>query len=93
MWYRNEAVCRAHTVLAKQTLSTFVIATIFDFKSTGRLGTVGKCNVDMGTILTWALGGGGYFRNFWLVMCRWDPGTSVAYTRASSAEFYYPILD
>ena len=20
-------------------------------------------------------GGGGYFRNFWVGMCRWDPGT------------------
>ena len=28
---------------------------------------------------------GGYFRNFWLGVCRVDPGT-LAYTRASSAE-------
>ena len=36
--------------------------------------------------------GEGYFRNFWLGMCRWtlEP---VTYTRASSAEFCYPILE
>ena len=33
---------------------------------------------------------GGFFRNFGVGMCRWDPGTR---TRASSAEFCYPILD
>ena len=24
-------------------------------------------------------GGGGYFRNFWVGMCRWDPGTLSLY--------------
>ena len=24
-------------------------------------------------------GGGGYFRNFWVGMCRWDPGTLNVY--------------
>ena len=24
-------------------------------------------------------GGGGYFRNFWVGMCRWDPGTLNLY--------------
>ena len=24
-------------------------------------------------------GGGGYFRNFWLGVCRWDPGTLNLY--------------
>ena len=24
-------------------------------------------------------GGGGYFRNFWLGMCRWDPGALNLY--------------
>ena len=37
-------------------------------------------------------GEGGYFRNFGVGMCRWDPGT-LAYTRARSSEFCYPILD
>ena len=29
--------------------------------------------------------GGGYFRNFWVGVCRWDPGTlePLTYTRAS----------
>ena len=31
---------------------------------------------------------GGHLRNFWVGMCCWDPGT-----RASSAEFCYPILE
>ena len=37
-------------------------------------------------------GGGGYFRNFWVGM---GAGTlePLTYTRASSAEFYYPILE
>ena len=26
-----------------------------------------------------ARGGGGYFRNFWVGMCRWDPGTLNLY--------------
>ena len=34
-------------------------------------------------------GGGWYFRNFLVGMCCWDPGN----TRASSAEFCYPILE
>ena len=35
---------------------------------------------------------GGYFRNFSVGMCRWtlEP---LTYTRAGSAEFYYPILE
>ena len=40
-------------------------------------------------------GGGDYFRKYlWVRMCRWDPGTlePLAYTRATSAEFCYPIL-
>ena len=40
-------------------------------------------------------GGGNYFRKYlWVRMCRWDPGTlePLAYTRATSAEFCYPIL-
>ena len=39
--------------------------------------------------------GGDYFRKYlWVRMCRWDPGTlePLAYTRATSAEFCYPIL-
>ena len=35
---------------------------------------------------------GGYFRNFGVGMCRWDPGT-LAFTRARSSEFCYPRLD
>ena len=40
-------------------------------------------------------GGGGYFRNFWVGMCRGDPRTlePLAYPRASSSEFCYPVLD
>ena len=40
-------------------------------------------------------GGGGDFKNFWVGMCRWDPGTlePLVYIRASSAEFCYPILE
>ena len=40
-------------------------------------------------------GGGGYFRNFWVGMCRWDHRTiePLTYTRATSAEFGYPILE
>ena len=37
-------------------------------------------------------GGGSGFRTFWVGMCCWDPGT-LHYTRPSSAEFCYPILD
>ena len=45
-----------------------------------------------------AWGGGGYFGNFWVGMCRWDPGpitelVQLTYNRASSAEFCYPILE
>ena len=36
--------------------------------------------------------GGGYFRNFWVGMCRWDP-EPLTYTRASSVEFCYPVLE
>ena len=25
--------------------------------------------------LSWRPGGGGHFRNFWVGMCRWEPGT------------------
>ena len=35
-------------------------------------------------------GGGGYFRNLWVGMCRWGPGIL---TRDSSAEFCYPTLE
>ena len=37
--------------------------------------------------------GGGYFRNFWVGMCRGDPRTlePLTYTRASSSECCYPI--
>ena len=27
----------------------------------------------------WKIPGGGYFRNFWVGMCRWDPGTLNLY--------------
>ena len=41
-------------------------------------------------------GGGVELRNFGVGMCRWDLGPlaspHLAYTRASSAEFCYPIL-
>ena len=42
-----------------------------------------------------AQGGGGYFRNFGVGMCRGDPRTlePLAYTGANSSEFCYPILD
>ena len=33
------------------------------------------------------------FMNFWLGICRWDTGEPLAYTRARSSEFCYPILD
>ena len=33
------------------------------------------------------------FRNFWVGMCRWDTSEPLAYTRARSSEFCYPILD
>jgi len=38
--------------------------------------------------------GGGYFGNCWVGMCCWHPGIlePLAYTRASSAEFCYPII-
>ena len=29
--------------------------------------------------IVYPLGGGGYFRNFWVGMCRWDPGTLNLY--------------
>ena len=37
---------------------------------------------------------GRYFRNFWVRMFRWDPGTlePLAYSKANSAEFCYPTL-
>ena len=39
-------------------------------------------------------GGGRYSRNFWVGVCRWDPGTLSLYqSYSSSAEFCYPILD
>ena len=38
--------------------------------------------------------GGRYSRNFWVGVCRWDPGTLSLYqSYSSSAEFCYPILD
>ena len=38
-----------------------------------------------------ALGPGGYFRNFLVGMCNWDP-ESLARTKTSSAQFCYSLL-
>ena len=38
-------------------------------------------------------GQGGYFRNFWVGMCCWDPGNLNLYQSCSSAKFCYPILE
>ena len=34
------------------------------------LESMGKLNT---TLVCFARGGGGYFRNFWVRMCHWDP--------------------
>ena len=39
-----------------------------------------------------ALGLGGYFMNFLVEMCHWDP-KSLAHTKTSSAQFCYSLLD
>ena len=37
-----------------------------------------------------SLGGGGYFTNFWVGMCHWDP-EPLAGTKISSAQFCYSL--
>ena len=81
-------------VLAKNLSVHFIMATIFAFKSTGRLGTVDKITV----LLIWpysnpGVGGGGGTLGIFGWLCVAGTLEPVTYTRASSAEFCYPILD
>ena len=66
---------------SQKSLSTFYNGYHLCFQKHWEIGHSRQnyCIIDMGTILTRGLGGGGYSRNFWLVMCRWDPGTCNLY--------------
>ena len=44
------------------------------------LTILAKCTLNIALKFTFSPGGGGgYFRNFWAGMCRWDPGTLNLY--------------